>query len=61
MISEDILEEVKELTNRDNYTDMEEIIADLIAEVRYLKDKLKYTKDDQEDYDYHEDSILGLL
>ena len=61
MISKDILEEVKVLTNRDNYASTEEIIADLIAEVYYLKDKLGKVNENQEDYDYHEDSVLGLL
>ena len=61
MISKDILEKVKEITNKDNYTDAEEIIEDLLFEIEHLKNELEDAKDDIEDYDYYEDSVLGLL
>ena len=61
MISEDILKKVKEITNKDNYTDAEEIIEDLLFEIEHLKNELEDAKDGIEDYDYYEDSVLGLL
>lgn len=60
MISKDILEKVKEITKRDNYTDTEEIIEELLIEIEHLQEELKNSKADHE-YDYYEDCVLGLL